>query len=167
MTLGLSISGAVFINTAEKGLAKALPNIPREKLAQVVAGASNDMIASLSPELRTAAFEVIVSSWQKVFICVYVAAAVSLIASILLRVSQCLIACLLIWFLVLTYLSTERPCQHQGRRWRRLNCCLRRVALVDCNDWRSDMSLLIDQSSLTMSGIALRRITCKIYCRLR
>lgn len=87
MTLGLSVSGAVFINTAEQGLAKALPNVPEDQLAQVVAGASNDVIASLSDELRTAAFEVIVSSWQKVFICVYVAAAVSLISAILMKVS--------------------------------------------------------------------------------
>lgn len=85
MTLGLSVSGAVFINTAEQGLAKALPNVPEDQLAQVVAGASNDVIASLSDELRTAAFEVIVSSWQKVFICVYVAAAVSLISAILMK----------------------------------------------------------------------------------
>lgn len=88
MTFGLSISGAVFINTAQQGLAKALPNIPKGQLAQVVAGASNNIIASLSPELRTVAFEVIVSSWQKVFICVYVAAAISLISAVLMKVSQ-------------------------------------------------------------------------------
>jgi hypothetical protein len=52
MTLGLSISGAVFINTAEQGLIKALPNIPRDQIFQVVAGASNSVIESLSEELR-------------------------------------------------------------------------------------------------------------------
>ncbi|KAL6711553.1 hypothetical protein ACN47E_004487 [Coniothyrium glycines] len=85
MTLGLSVSGAVYINTAETGLAKALPSIPEEQLGQIVAGASNDVIASLSPELRTVALEAIVSAWQKTFICVYVAAAVGLVASLLLK----------------------------------------------------------------------------------
>jgi hypothetical protein len=87
MTLGLSISGAVFINTAEQGLIKALPNIPRDQIFQVVAGASNSVIESLSEELRVVAFEVIVSSWQKVFIGVYVGAAVSFLASIFMNVS--------------------------------------------------------------------------------
>lgn len=89
MTLGLSVSGAVFINTAEQGLIKALPNISRDQISQMVAGASNDVIKSLSEELRTVAFEVIVSSWQKVFICVYVGAAVSFVASVFMNVSPC------------------------------------------------------------------------------
>lgn len=124
MTLGLSVSGAVFINTAEQGLAKALPNVPEDQLAQVVAGASNDVIASLSDELRTAAFEVIVSSWQKVFICVYVAAAVSLISAILMKVRLQNNAPLLNWSVTLIYIfAAERPRQHQDLRWRWLSWC--------------------------------------------
>jgi hypothetical protein len=87
MTLGLSISGAVFINTAKQGLIKALPNIPVDQISQMVAGASNNVIKSLSDELRIVAFEVIVSSWQKTFICVYVGAAVSFLASLFMNVS--------------------------------------------------------------------------------
>ncbi|KAI8932349.1 hypothetical protein NX059_010542 [Plenodomus lindquistii] len=85
MTLGLSISGAVFINNAQKGLEKALPFIPSDQIHQMVAGASNQVVKSLSEDLRTVAFETIIESWQKVFICVYVGAAVSLVVSILMN----------------------------------------------------------------------------------
>ncbi|KAF2818866.1 MFS general substrate transporter [Ophiobolus disseminans] len=85
MALGSSVSGAVFINTAQRDLAKVIPGVPKEEIAQMIAGASNDLIASLSPEVRSAAFEAIVSSWQKVFICIYVAAIVGFIPSLLMK----------------------------------------------------------------------------------
>lgn len=88
MTLGLSIGGAVFVNTAENGLAKALPDVAGDQITQLIAGTSNDIIGTLSSIERIAALEVIVGSYQKVFICIYVAAAISLIASLLLKVIE-------------------------------------------------------------------------------
>ena len=117
MTLGLSIGGAVFVNTAENGLAEALPNIPEDQITQLVAGTSNDIIGTLSSGERIAALEVIVGSYQKVFICIYVAAAISLIASILMKVSGCL-WCNATSSVTLTHILTERSCQHQScSRW--------------------------------------------------
>lgn len=88
ITFGLSISGAVFINTATSGLHDALPQIPVEELSHVVAGASNQVFESLSLEQRSRALEIIVQSWNKTFICVYVAAAASLISSVFFKVSK-------------------------------------------------------------------------------
>lgn len=85
ITFGLSISGAVFINTATSGLHDALPQIPVEELSHVVAGASNQVFESLSLEQRSRALEIIVQSWNKTFICVYVAAAASLISSVFFK----------------------------------------------------------------------------------
>jgi len=86
ITFGLSISGAVFINTATNGLKDALPQIPVKELSQFVAGASSQIINSLSPEQHTLALDIIVESWNKTFICVYVAAAASLVVSIFFKV---------------------------------------------------------------------------------
>lgn len=82
------MSGAVFINTATNGLEAALPQVPPQALSQVVAGASSQVLASLSPEQRTMALDIIVAAWNKTFICVYVAAAASFIASIMFKVNR-------------------------------------------------------------------------------
>jgi hypothetical protein len=87
MTLGLSISGAVFVNTAKKNLFHVLSGHSTEAIEQLLAGASSGLLKTLSPELRRQTLEVIVSSWQDVFICVYVAAALSFLVAICLRVS--------------------------------------------------------------------------------
>lgn len=68
MTLGLSVSGAVFINKAQNGLHSVLPNVPRSELTRIVAGTSSDLIKTLSEELRTQVIAVIVSTWQKTYV---------------------------------------------------------------------------------------------------
>lgn len=88
MALGLSISGAVYVNTAESALYKALPSIPRDQIDLLVAGASNGLLGTLPEHMRNLALEAIVASWQKTFIVVYVGAAASLAVAIFLKVSN-------------------------------------------------------------------------------
>ncbi|KAK4145925.1 major facilitator superfamily domain-containing protein [Dichotomopilus funicola] len=84
MTLALSISGAVFINTAVNNLESAL-ELPRLQITQLVAGASNNLLESLSPAMRDLTLDTIVASWQKAFIIVYVGAAASFVVSLFFR----------------------------------------------------------------------------------
>lgn len=86
MTFGLSISGAVFVNMAQNGLYEVLPRVPKDQVDRPVAGTTSGLLTTLSPEVQTAALEVIVSSWQKVFIVVYVGAAISLACAIFFKV---------------------------------------------------------------------------------
>ncbi|KAM5454710.1 hypothetical protein MaudCBS49596_002007 [Microsporum audouinii] len=65
MTLGLSISGALFVNIAKGGLVDLFPNLPVEDIQQILSGTSSDSLKMLSPELRTEALTLIVSAWQK------------------------------------------------------------------------------------------------------
>lgn len=83
IALGLSLSGAVFINTAVQGLMTALPDVPREQLQLAVAGTSGSFFESLGEEQQEAALEVIVGALSKTFIFVYVGAAVTLVCSLL------------------------------------------------------------------------------------
>jgi hypothetical protein len=89
MTFGLAIGGSIFVNTAQNGLYQVLPDVPKETVDQLVAGTTSEFIGTLSPELKVASLKVIVSSWQNVFIVIYVGAAVSLLCSLFLNV--CLI----------------------------------------------------------------------------
>lgn len=86
MTLGLSISGAIFVNSATNGLYKALLSIPHDQVQQLIAGAAGNLLDTLNDEKRTQTLEVIVSSWQKTFTVVYVGAAVGLLCSVFLKV---------------------------------------------------------------------------------
>ncbi|KAL2174071.1 major facilitator superfamily domain-containing protein [Thermothelomyces heterothallicus CBS 202.75] len=84
MTLGLSISGAVFVNTAVRNLEAAI-DLPRHELTQLVAGASNNLLETLSPAMRILILDIIVESWRKAFIIVYTGAAASLVAAVFFR----------------------------------------------------------------------------------
>lgn len=86
IALGLSLSGAIFVNTAVKGLMSALPGVPREELQLAVSGTSGSYFQSLAPEQQEAALEVIVEALSKTFILVYVGAAVTLVCSLLFTV---------------------------------------------------------------------------------
>lgn len=98
IALGLAISGAVFVNDAIANLTAVLPNVSREQLQMAISGTSGDYLSSLSEELRSAATNAIVEALRKVFIPVYVAAAFSLVLSVL--------------FTVCFFPSGEAPCQN-------------------------------------------------------
>lgn len=87
ITWGLAISGAIFVNDAVSGLTQVLPDASRADLQRALLGASGAYFRSLPPHARTQATDTIVLSLQKVFIPVYVGAAVSLVCSVLFTVS--------------------------------------------------------------------------------
>ncbi|KAJ5892741.1 Major facilitator superfamily domain general substrate transporter [Penicillium tannophilum] len=89
MTLGLSISGAVFVNIASNDLFALLPQYPQSQVRQIVSGTSGQLLSSLSETLREQALAIIVSAWQNIFICVYAAAAASLVCSVLMAYKRC------------------------------------------------------------------------------
>ncbi|KAJ5795306.1 Major facilitator superfamily domain general substrate transporter [Penicillium paradoxum] len=89
MTFGLSISGAIFVNLASNNLLALLPEYPQDQVRQIVSGTSGKLLASLSSSLRDQALDIIVSAWQKIFICVYVAAAASLICAVFMVYQRC------------------------------------------------------------------------------
>ncbi|OQE43042.1 hypothetical protein PENCOP_c003G06262 [Penicillium coprophilum] len=64
MTMGLSISGAVFVNIASDGLFALLPDYPQSQVRQIVSGTSSKLLASLSESLREQALVIIVSAWH-------------------------------------------------------------------------------------------------------
>ncbi|GAP82656.1 putative mfs drug efflux transporter protein [Rosellinia necatrix] len=82
LTFSLAIAGAVYVNTAQAGLFNVLPDVPREDVENLVAGATSNFIHTLPDGLRDAALKVIVSSWNKTFIVVYVGAIITLLCAI-------------------------------------------------------------------------------------
>lgn len=68
MTMGLSITGAIFINTAQNGLYKLLPNIPKSQVSQVISGTSSTLLATLPDDTKERALGIIVQAWRYVFV---------------------------------------------------------------------------------------------------
>ncbi|KAK8126549.1 uncharacterized protein PG998_002308 [Apiospora kogelbergensis] len=81
--IGLSIAGAVFVNTSLNGLSQLLPQLSRVDLQLLIAGTSNKFFETLTPEQRSDTIDIIVSGLSRTFILVYVAGAFSLVASLL------------------------------------------------------------------------------------
>ncbi|KAL1962640.1 hypothetical protein VTN77DRAFT_9354 [Rasamsonia byssochlamydoides] len=82
IAFGLAIAGAVFINEAIAGLSAVLPDVSRYELQLAISGTSGAYFRSLPEGLREQSIATIVGALQKVFIPVYVGAAVSLVLSV-------------------------------------------------------------------------------------
>ncbi|KAI6087312.1 major facilitator superfamily domain-containing protein [Hypoxylon rubiginosum] len=79
---GLSISGAIFVNKAIDGITALLPDAPSDEIQLALAGTSTAYFNSLSPEIRAQTTDIIIAALQKVFIPVYVGAALALVLSV-------------------------------------------------------------------------------------
>jgi hypothetical protein len=64
MALGVSISGAIFVNVASKNLYALLPDYPQSEVSQIVSGTSSQLLSSLPEKLRDQALVIIVSAWH-------------------------------------------------------------------------------------------------------
>ncbi|KAI2617413.1 major facilitator superfamily transporter [Hypoxylon sp. NC1633] len=84
ITLGLSISGAVFLNYAMNDLRTLLPTFADEQLNAIISGTSGTAIDTVPLELRGAVVSIIVQSLRRVFIPALVGAAGAFILSFFL-----------------------------------------------------------------------------------
>ncbi|KAL8839355.1 MAG: hypothetical protein Q9176_004536 [Flavoplaca citrina] len=65
IALGLSISGAVFLNKAISGLSKVLPDVSRDEIQKAVLGVSGDLFGTLPADVRRNATSAIVNAIDK------------------------------------------------------------------------------------------------------
>lgn len=84
LTLGLSIAGAVYVNKALEGLKHVLPDETQSQLLGAITGTSGGGFKSLPQVDQIAAADTLTHALRKVFVPVYVAAAVGLVASVFL-----------------------------------------------------------------------------------
>lgn len=67
IALGLSISGAVFLNKAINGLSKLLPDVSRDEIQIAVLGVSGDLFGTLPADVRRNATNVIVDAIDRTY----------------------------------------------------------------------------------------------------
>lgn len=66
IALGLSISGAIFVNLALKGLQVVLPDVSRTQLQSAITGTSGGFFNSLPEDTQLQALNVLVNALKKV-----------------------------------------------------------------------------------------------------
>lgn len=66
MTLGLSITGAIFVNVAQNRLYELLPKLPRAQVSRIVSGTSSGLLSTLPMHIREQALDIIVLAWRDV-----------------------------------------------------------------------------------------------------
>ncbi|TEY81951.1 hypothetical protein BOTCAL_0030g00120 [Botryotinia calthae] len=84
LAISLSIAGAIFVNSSLHGLENVLPTTPVKEIQLAISGASGTFFKTLQPATQEVCLEVIISSLQKVYILVYVAAVICFVTSLLL-----------------------------------------------------------------------------------
>lgn len=85
VSLALSVSGAIFVNTALQKLEDLLVGYSSAELEAALLGLSGDFLSTLDPSQRSQALAIIVASLSKIFIPVYAASALGIVASLGLR----------------------------------------------------------------------------------
>ncbi|KAI9768084.1 MAG: hypothetical protein M1840_005118 [Geoglossum simile] len=66
--LALSISSAIFVNTAMNALIPLLPGVPIAEIQNAISGTSSEVFKSLPPDTKAAALSAVVHSLQKGFV---------------------------------------------------------------------------------------------------
>jgi hypothetical protein len=66
--MGLSIAGAVFVNTAIKNLQQVVPGITTAQLESAILGTSGNFLETLSPNIKAVALEAVVAAMRKLWV---------------------------------------------------------------------------------------------------
>lgn len=91
MVLFLSLCGTVFQNTAIAEVGKALPDLPKDQVSELIAGTSSHAFQSLSEIEKSIVVTSITAAIRCVWLLFMVAAAISFVFSLLLAVGRKLI----------------------------------------------------------------------------
>ncbi|KAJ2897833.1 hypothetical protein MKZ38_004346 [Zalerion maritima] len=85
ITLGTGISGALFVNQAQDGLAKVFPNATSAEISDAVAGVGSQLIESAIPAVRAEAIHLVTNAIQLAYIPIIAAGSISLVCSVLMK----------------------------------------------------------------------------------
>lgn len=83
--LGLSTTGAIFVSLAKNKLADVFPEFGDRARDSLAAGISGKLLSSLGDRDRALALDCVVEAWRRVFVPIYVVAALAVALSTLLQ----------------------------------------------------------------------------------
>jgi len=85
ITMALAIANAVFLNESENGIAKILPDMPREEIQAAIEGTTAEFVQGLSPEVRSRVLDAIVAAIGKTYMLVVAAGGLVALLSLFMK----------------------------------------------------------------------------------
>lgn len=85
ITIALAIANSVFLNSSLAGLRSLLPDVPRAKIMQTIAGAQSEFFQELEPDVRRRVLGVIVDAQANTYALVISAGALVVVLSALMK----------------------------------------------------------------------------------
>lgn len=85
MTISITVANSIFLNEAEKGIAKLLPQLARDEIQNSIRGHGSEFVNSLPAELRAGVMDAVVKGLSNAYILCAVAGTLATILSLGLK----------------------------------------------------------------------------------
>lgn len=92
ITLSLAIANALFLNKAQQGIQKLMPDIALHEVQHMIAGAKSERFLSLDPAMRDRVLNVIVTAQSMTYVLVITTGALVVVLSLLMKRESLFIA---------------------------------------------------------------------------
>ncbi|KFX90140.1 hypothetical protein O988_08328 [Pseudogymnoascus sp. VKM F-3808] len=92
ITISIAIANSVFLNGAEEGIAKILPQVPRDQIQGAIAGVGSKFVQSLPLEVRQLVLDAIIEAMSKAYVICITAGALAIVLSLFLKRERLFVA---------------------------------------------------------------------------
>ncbi|OBT47008.1 hypothetical protein VE00_02519 [Pseudogymnoascus sp. WSF 3629] len=92
ITISIAIANSVFLNGAEEGIAKLMPDVPRDQIQSAIAGVGSKFVQSLPLEMRQKVLDAIIAAMSKAYVLCITAGALAIVLSLFLKRERLFVA---------------------------------------------------------------------------
>lgn len=92
ITISIAIANSVFLNGAEEGIAKLLPDVPRDQIQGAIAGVGSKFVQSLPAAVRQQVLDAIIEAMSKAYVLCITAGALAIVLSLFLKRERLFVA---------------------------------------------------------------------------
>ncbi|OBT85333.1 hypothetical protein VE02_05985 [Pseudogymnoascus sp. 03VT05] len=92
ITISIAIANSVFLNGAEEGIAKLMPDVPRDQIQSAIVGVGSKFVQSLPLEMRQKVLDAIIEAMSKAYVLCITAGALAIVLSLFLKRERLFVA---------------------------------------------------------------------------
>ncbi|KFY61277.1 hypothetical protein V496_05082 [Pseudogymnoascus sp. VKM F-4515 (FW-2607)] len=92
ITIAIAIANSVFLNGAEEGISKLLPDVPRDQIQSSIVGVGSKFVQSLPLAMRQQVLDAIIEAMSKAYVLCITAGALAIVLSLFLKRERLFVA---------------------------------------------------------------------------
>ncbi|KAL5347343.1 hypothetical protein ACLOAV_007654 [Pseudogymnoascus australis] len=92
ITIAIAIANSVFLNGAEEGISKLLPDVPRDQIQSSIVGVGSKFVQSLPVAMRQQVLDAIIEAMSKAYVLCITAGALAIVLSLFLKRERLFVA---------------------------------------------------------------------------